>query len=308
MEDRTVLITGAAGYIGSYLSSYFDGYGYRVFGCDRVKSRDDEHFQEFIVGNLSYELLQELNFRSFDLIIHLAGSSNVAESISNPQKDFTSLVPPTLDLLLFVKDNCKNAKFIFFSSAAVYGPQVVQPIIESRPHNYVTPYGHHKSISESMVKYYARLYSIDFIICRVFSAFGTGMRKQLFWDACMQYLSSPDDLNFFGNGSERRDFISIDQIAVATKRIADLKNLSIDVVNLGTGVSYSIKESLEILFSECDPSPRLHFRGTPRIGDPDTYCADMTAFHTLIGRVPENSLEKVLPQYLRWFLSLNHDK
>ncbi len=312
---KKVLITGASGFLATYLADACSAEGATLFGVDIRPPFNPTIWKVFLDNGLADDSVEYL-FKDFefDIIFHLAGSASVGASVQKPEADFLSLLPPTFKLIQLVSTYCAQAHFILFSSAAVYGNPDVLPITESSSVKPVSPYGIHKALVESMLNYYSKYYKIRSSTLRIFSAFGEGLRKQIFWDVMGRYKKSlagniranSPILELFGTGHESRDFIHSSDVAKAAILIA-LHNTEPEnyftVFNVANGVEVSIQQAIESLFLYANPDPRLVFSGNVRTGDPEKWCADISKLKS-IGYNPNDELEKKLSSYFEWFMQI----
>lgn len=302
IKNKRVLITGASGFIGYYLSELCEKNGALLYGIDRNKPRNENIWEDFSVNGVSdssIKLCMEKN--RFDIIFHLAGSASVPLSFESPFLDFNSLVPPTLSLLQGIKEFCPKAKLITFSSAAVYGNPIKLPILEEDIRNPISPYGIHKAINEDLIRYYCNLYEINCSVLRVFSAYGEGLRKQLFWDIMKKYNKDNSVIEVYGTGNETRDFIHVKDVVrlallTSTKNFQEFYN----VFNVASGIETSVKDCLDFLFINANPKPQIVFQGQNRAGNPINWRADVSKLEE-IGYQSKHHIEKELANYFNWF-------
>lgn len=307
IKGNNILITGASGFIGYYLSELCEKNGANLFGIDLNKPKNTKIWKDFIVGDLNINSISSLMRNvKFDIVFHLAGSASVPLSFESPIIDFNSLLPPTLNLLQGMNKYCPEAGLIVFSSAAVYGNPLKLPVSEEDNRSPISPYGIHKAVNEDLMKYYCNLYKIQCSILRVFSAYGVGLRKQLFWDMMQKYTKNSNRIEVFGTGKETRDFIHVKDLVrvavlIATKKFDSFFN----VFNVASGKETSIKDALYFLFKEAEPSPEIVFQGQNRIGNPINWRADVQRLDEL-GHKNEYIIEEELINYFNWFFE-KHD-
>lgn len=221
-----VLVTGASGFIGSKLLEYFYKKGYNTIGWDKNNVIQKTNIICFDLCNKS-DIIRQLNEFCPDIIIHCAGNADVTKSVQNPETDYQGNVTITHNLLFgmhYLK--MYNTCCVFLSSAGVYGNPTELPISEETELNPLSPYAVHKVMCEELCRYFVNNYGMNIKIARIFSAYGPGLRKQIFWD---MYNKAKDfgSLNMFGSGNESRDYIYIDDLIhalylLATKKSEDI--------------------------------------------------------------------------------------
>ncbi|HUP04108.1 MAG TPA: NAD-dependent epimerase/dehydratase family protein [Bryobacteraceae bacterium] len=305
---KRVLITGAAGFLGGYVADACRQAGYSVIGADIHAPYPGSQWEEFraeACETVDWESL--LGGREVTAVVHLAGGASVPDSVREPYRDFMLSLPGTAKLLSYCAQRLPSAHFILFSSAAVYGNPQRLPIGESTAVAPVSPYGVHKACAEFLVESYARLYGLQASILRVFSAYGPGLKKQLFWDLARRALEASargeSTVRMHGSGNETRDFIYSADIAAAALRIADLpRQPGCRRFNIASGQATSIREAAALLVDRLGLDLELAFDGAPRDGDPLYWQADVTKAAE-IGFRATMSLSDGLAEVARWSVS-----
>lgn len=307
---KKVLITGASGFLGTSLAEACAKEGALLFGIDMRPPSDATIWSVYTINGLEGSDVEDLFYNNtFDIIFHLAGGASVAGSVVNPVKDFNSLLPPTLKLLQLVSKFSPSAHLVLFSSAAVYGNPTKLPVSESAAIVPLSPYGIHKALVEGMVEHYSRLFNLRSSVLRIFSAFGEGLRKQIFWDVMSRYeqalYQNPSfiELSLFGTGNESRDLIYGKDVAKVAILIAanPIITKSFEVYNVANGQEIRIKKAVESLFNKASIKPKITFSGVTRAGDPERWEANISKLKG-IGFEPSTSIEESLGNYYNWFM------
>ena len=306
---RTVIITGAYGFLGRNTALKFKENGYIVYGCGHGSWNKDEKEQwgisKWVEGDISIQLLMQFSIQP-DVIVHCAGSGSVALSLNDPASDFHKTVSSILSVLDFIRKHSKGTRLIYPSSAAVYGEHIDAPISINDPQNPSSPYGVHKKIAEELCISYQNYFNVKSSIVRFFSVYGPGLQKQLLWDACNKLSQKDKNVEFWGTGDETRDWIYISDAVELVYRNATSSDV-VPLMNGGTAKKHSIKETLSILAKELDlENTYIGFNNVVRAGDPRFYLADMTEAIEV-----EWSAKVELPEgikkYVAWFKSQYHD-
>jgi len=191
-----------------------------------------------------------------------------------------------------------TCKFINISSAAVYGNPQYLPIDENHPVSPLSPYGWHKYYSELICKEFYEIFDLKTLNIRVFSAYGPGLRKQLFWDLYHKSLIS-DTIELFGTGNESRDFIFIDDLLFAIDRLIASANFQGQVINVASGIETTVREAVETFLSLLGFQGKLIFTGKEKIGDPVRWHANIDKLRNM-GFTHHTTLETGLKKYISW--------
>ena len=258
-QSSTVLVTGAAGYIGSVLCEELIDNGYRVIALDNLEQGHPQAVAPgatFIEGDLAERESLERVFRTRapDAVMHLAAHSLVSESVAQPARYFKNNVVNSLNLLdAMLARGVK--KMVFSSSAAVYGEPVSLPIREQDPERPTNPYGESKLMFEKTLQWYSRAYGLKFISLRYFNAAGASRRfgedhhpeTHLIPNVMKVALKQEEHLCLYGtdydteDGSCVRDYIHVVDIARAhILALRALEGVNARIYNLGNGEGYSV--------------------------------------------------------------------
>jgi UDP-glucose 4-epimerase len=300
-SQKTVLVTGVAGFIGRYIARYFNEQGWIVIGTDSSASENSPranlaaYYSLKLPDSALANILQE---HSPDVCIHCAGRASVGLSITDPIADFYSNTTLTFELLNALRSNAPECQFIFLSSAATYGNPATLPVSEAHPTKPLSPYGFHKLCSEQLCQEFTTIYGLRTSSVRIFSAYGPGLRRQVLWDICQKGLTQ-NLVTLQGTGQESRDFIHALDIAKALFLITSNAPMQGEVYNLGSGREVTIAELAQILLDNLDYQGKLVFDGISPIGNPLNWQADISELVGL-GFVPTVPLEQGLKVFANW--------
>lgn len=293
-----VLVTGSSGFIGSRIATYFSKKGDTVLGWDMRECRST--YTTHAVNMLDPEkIAEELALFRPDVVIHCAGAADVSKSVKDPETDYEHNVSLTHHLLFGLHHaGLDSVRFVFLSSAGVYGNPGRLPISENACLNPLSPYAVHKVMCEELCRYFARNYGTDVRIARVFSAYGAGLKKQLLWDM-YRNTEKTGQLCLFGTGDESRDYIHVDDLVQAISLLTDVP-VCPRVVNVANGEEVTIR-SVARLFAqsvEMDET-NIRFNGVTREGDPLNWRADIQRL-TELGYRKTVDMETGIKEYIRW--------
>ncbi len=297
---KKVLIVGSGGFIGTHLFSHFENLeNFEAYGCD-LHPKTAPLARYFSVNNPIPDYSSIFRSQNFDYCINASGSGNVAYSFIQSLQDFNLNVSNVIALLDAIKQNAPKCKFLNFSSAAVYGNPERIPTDETSEIKSLSPYGVHKFISETICKEYYNFFQIRTCSMRVFSAFGPGLKKQLFWDIYSKASQSKNnEVELWGTGDETRDFIFIDDIVQAADLIIQNDFFSGTSLNVANGIETTVRHAAACLLKNTYPGRILKFNGKQKEGDPQRWQADISILKSF-GYSPRFGVEQGLVHYADW--------
>ena len=294
---KSILIFGCNGFIGSSLTQKFLELGHDVYGCD-IQSLEIKTLKRFFNHTLLEDSPEEIFAHKYDICINCAGSASVPYSFENPFLDYelnTRIVFRILNELWKIRS---GTRFINLSSAAVYGNPTSLPISESSVARPISPYGNHKLMSEMIVNQFRSYFGMEATSLRIFSAYGPGLKKQIFWDMYCKSLHS-NRIEMFGSGKETRDFIYIDDLFEAIRLIAFTNEKILPYYNIANGEEISIEYVSKLFCENISNELSYKFSGSGRDGDPSNWRADISNIQKL-GYAPTHSILKGIEKTTQW--------
>ncbi|SHH44091.1 UDP-glucose 4-epimerase GalE [Thermosipho atlanticus] len=322
----TVLVAGGAGYIGSHVCKKLHERGYKVVVYDNLVHGYKEFVKwgEFVLGDISDEQLLDKVFKQYniDAVMHFCAFIEVGESMINPQKYYTNNVSATLTLLKVMLNN-KIDKFIFSSTAAVYGIPERVPISEDDRKVPINPYGKSKWMIEQILEDYDKAYGLKSIRFRYFNAAGADESGEigeahvpethlipLILDAA---LGIRENVKIFGtdyntkDGTCVRDFVHVNDLAEAHVKGLEylLDGGSTNYFNLGSGEGYSVKEVIETVKRVTKKDFKV-LETSRRPGDPPYLIADSTKAKRILDWRPIYSLESIIRTAWNWHRNMKN--
>lgn len=330
-----ILITGGAGYIGSHtVKQIIESRDWDITIIDNLstgslkaietlkqihKENNRKGKFDFIEADLKDFGLIEGIFKAkkFDAVIHFAASIVVPESVKNPLKYYMNNTVNTTNLIkLAVETGVK--KFIFSSTAAVYGEPEEIPVKESTPTKPINPYGMSKLMSETVLRDVGNAHpEFKYVILRYFNVAGADIKgrlgqttpnaSHLIKVAAETAVGKRDKMYIFGtdyttpDGTCIRDYIHVDDLADAHILALDYldKNES-DIFNCGYGKGYSVKEVIDTMKKVSGVDFKVEITGR-REGDPAVLIADNTKIKEKMGFKPKyNDLELICKTAFEW--------
>lgn len=296
---KKVVITGVNGFIGSYMAQKCLKNVYDVIGVDIGLNSQVNDINYYQLNLYEGSIDDILRINKPYALIHCAGMADISYSVQHPDSDFASNVIISRKILYSIKEFSRETIVIFLSSAGVYGNPIQNPINEEHEKNPISPYALHKMLVEDICEYFIRQYGIDIRILRVFSAYGVGLKKQIFWDMG-QKIKLYNKLELYGTGNETRDFIYIDDLVCAIQIVMESKKQERAVYNIANGIEISIRKVAEIFCEKCGLTKSLiTFNQQERIGNPINWCADISKLQKL-GYAPKTDIYTGIEKYAEW--------
>ncbi|MGL5807848.1 MAG: UDP-glucose 4-epimerase GalE [Xenococcaceae cyanobacterium] len=318
---KNILVTGGAGYIGSHVVKQLGKAGYNLVIYDNLSSGllSSVLYGELIVGDLKDKAFLTKVFREhqFDAVLHFAAHISVPESIANPLKYYANNTRNTLNLLECCQEFSVN-KFVFSSTAAVYGEPQENPVKESLPTLPVNPYGRSKLMSESIIQDYSKASSFKYVILRYFNVAGADNSGQIGQSgkkaahliklACDAALGNRSSVEIYGtdyptpDGTGIRDYIHVEDLAMA--HVDALRYLETEsdsqILNCGYGQGYSVREVIEKVKQIAGVDFRA-IESPRRLGDPACVIAAADRIRQVLNWQPQyNCLDTIVESTLAW--------
>jgi len=291
-----ILVIGSKGFIGTHLTEYFKQKGHQVYGADVVVDYISDNY--FFIDSVKTGFKDIFEENSFELCVNCSGAASVPDSLNNPLRDFRLNSANVFEILEAIRKHNADCKMINLSSAAVYGNPESLPVKESQACLPVSPYGMHKLYSEKICSEFNRFFNLKTISLRIFSAFGEGLHKQLFWDVYQKSIKG-NTIELFGTGDESRDFIYVKDLVVLIENVACNASFDGSAINAASGQETRIKDAVLTFMSLWNPKIEVRFSGVERKGDPSRWVADVTLSEKL-GFSNQYSLEEGLANYISW--------
>jgi len=312
----SILVTGAAGFIGSHLSERLVRTGHRVVGIDCFDSyysreqkesnlqwlRQQEYF-EFVECDITeFSKLATLTEKLGEkpIIVHLAAKAGVRPSIQEPIAYQHTNVQGTQNLLELAK-TLETKQFVFASSSSVYGINPGVPWSEEhtvlKP---ISPYASTKVSGELLGHVYSHLYGIRFIGLRFFTVYGPRQRPDLAINKFTRLILKEEPIPFFGDGSTRRDYTFIEDIIDGIVAATQYSGSDYELVNLGNNQTISLSQLVATLEKAIGKKANLD-RFPEQPGDVPQTWANITKAQSLFGYSPKTDIESGLTSFVKWY-------
>lgn len=320
---QKILVTGGAGYIGSFMARRLREEGYEVVILDNLSQGHREAVEDFRLEVIDLVTEKEklkllLEGEKFDGVIHMASFIQMGESYRNPGKYYLNNVGGFLNLLEAMKE-AGLARIILSSSAGVYGNPVNLPIKEDDPKNPLNPYGETKYIMERMLEDYDEAYGIKFMSLRYFNAAGAAFDGSLGEDHPEESHLIPnilkkalkgEEVEIFGSdydtpdGTCIRDYIHVLDLvethAIALKKL--LEGAESNFYNVGIGKGYSNGEVIEMVQKVTGLTLKVKY-SPRRAGDAGELTASIEKIKKDFGWQPKFGLKEIIESAYKWHKS-----
>ncbi len=310
-----ILVTGGAGFIGSHLVDRLLNEGFEVtvfdnFSTGRLENithnKGREEFR-FIKGDiLDFDMIKD-TLEDIDVVFHEAALASVTLSVQNPILTNDINVTGTLNLLKASSD-LDVKRFIYASSAAVYGNTPSPQKRENMIPNPTSPYGASKLAAENYVRLFYKAYGLETVSLRYFNVYGPRQRFdiQSAYGGAITIFTNRLLKNMppiiHGDGEQTRDFVYIQDVIEANMLALDAKNAAGEAFNIGTGRSISVNQVAEILKEKMNRKNLKNIHADPRPTDVRHGYADITKAQGVLGYNPRFSFEEGLTELVNWYI------
>jgi UDP-glucose 4-epimerase len=311
-----IVVTGVAGYIGGQIALQLQDAGHAVTGIDRRPL--PQHLQgtmSFVQADFdSDEAYRRLLEVRPDAIVHCAGTSLVGPSIKHPSDYYNNNVVKTLNLLNIVLNAMPRTRFIFSSSAAVYGEPIRIACHEDDPLQPISPYGQSKLMVEQILESYHQAYGLDYVAFRYFNACGADSQGRHGQESGATHIiarvleSIRDTKDFVLNGIDYptpdgtcvRDYVHVEDIARAHIIALDPK-VTAGVYNLGSNTGTSNREIIDAAQQVTGNAAVIQV-SEKRAGDPPILTASAAKFELVAGAWKQYSLTDMIQHAWAWYV------
>ncbi len=308
---KQILVTGAAGFIGSKTAELLLLEKKQVVGIDNLNDYYDTRLKKYRLASLKkyrgfkfhkidIEDVASLKtlFRKhrFDAVINLAARAGVRYSMAHPLVYLNTNALGTLNLLELCKD-FKVKKFILASTSSLYASQPM-PFKETLSVNTpISPYAATKKGAEALCYTYHYLYGIDVTILRYFTVYGPVGRPDMSVFRFIQWINEGKPLDLFGDGSQSRDFTYVDDIARGT--VKSLKNEGFRVINLGGNKPHRLAEVIQLIEKFVGKKAKVKRLPVHKTDMKATW-ADIRVAQKYLGWKPRVNLEEGIKRTVNW--------
>lgn len=324
--SKTILVTGAAGFIGSHVAEMLLNRGDVVVGIDNLddyydparkianieqvrRSASDASRFAFVKGDIRDKnwIARLFSDYRFDVVVHLAAMAGVRASVANPALYYDVNLSGTLALLEAVTGRLEGTLtrdhlplFVFASTSSVYGTTQQIPFIESDPCGTpLAPYPASKRAAELLGHAYHHLYHLDFTALRFFTVYGPRGRPDMMLYKVVDNIYFGREVPLYSNGKMRRDWTYIEDIVRGVVAAVD-RRLGFEVINLGRGEPVLLTDFVRVIEELTGRKANLVAAPMPDADVVETF-ADITKARQLLGYNPTCSLRDGISRFLQWY-------
>jgi nucleoside-diphosphate-sugar epimerase len=305
-----VLVTGAAGFIGSHLAQGCLEQGHNVFGIDSFTSYYEPELKRenvaqvenhaawtFLEGDLvDLDLVSLLD--GIDIVFHLAAQPGVRASWGQTFGAYVDSNVTALQRLLEASRSVALERFVFASSSSVYGDAERLPTNEATSLQPISPYGATKALGEHLCRLYHRSHALPIVTLRYFTVYGPRQRPDMAFNKLMRAALEHEEIVIYGDGGQTRDFTFV-RDAVDGTIAAAVDGHPGAVYNLGGGARTSMNEVLEMIADLTGEDLNVR-RVAAQAGDARDTAADTSRARAQLGFAPSRSLYEGLSEQIAW--------
>jgi len=312
IKDSTILVTGGAGFIGSYLTEQILEHSPKKIiiidnlvrgSFENMKNFINNPVVEFIEGDVNDFVLLEKSISEADYIYHMA-ALRINACAANPVKAFDTMVNVTFNIAELSRKH-KIKKVIYSSSASIYGLAQNFPTTESdNPYDNQTFYGAAKMFGEQLFRSYKHMFGLDYIALRYFNVFGPRMdtdgkytEVMIKWLDCITENKNP---SIHGDGSTTMDFVYVEDVARANIA-ALISDVTDEAFNIGNCRETSLKQLLEVMLKINNSDLKPVFIESNVINPVSRRLADNNKALKLLDFMPQVTLEEGLKKLSEWY-------
>lgn len=307
-----VIVTGAAGFIGSHLSEHLLEKGHKVIGIDELNNYYDptlkrkninilKNYDQFSFIQQSIEALDwKPLVNNIDYIFHQAAQAGVRASWGDNFRDYVNRnILSTQILLESLKESKSLKKLVFASSSSVYGDSYQLPTTENINPKPISPYGITKYAAEQLCNLYYVNYGIPIVLLRYFSVYGPRQRPDMAFHKFFKSIIESQPITIYGNGLQTRDFTFVKDIVSANMLAAMSDKCTGEIINIGGGSRLgllSVIEQMENIVGE--PINKIYLNSSQ--GDATHTAADISKAKRLLGFFPQTNIKNGLKEEWEW--------
>lgn len=314
-----VVVSGCSGFIGAKVCELLLARGDRVVGIDDMSDAYDVRLKSHRLGILSARagfrfLVCDISDNSAlaeafdhaesffsaggaDCVVNLAARAGVRQSMKNPWIYYSTNVTGTLNLLELCRSRDVE-KFVQASTSSVYGENDVPFAEDMATDRQLSPYASSKKAAEGLCRVYSSLYGTDVSVLRYFTVYGPAGRPDMSVFRFIRWISEGEEVQVLGDGTQKRDFTYVDDIAAGT--VLAMKNLGFEIINLGSGNPVSLNSLIDVVERRTGKKAKVVYR-EPHPSDVRATRAVVEKAESVLGWSPVTDFETGVGNSVAWY-------
>lgn len=311
-----VLVTGCAGFIGWKVSELLLEKDYHVIGVDNLNSYYDVKLKKWRLSQLKQKkaftffncdienlsALEEIfSLYNFQGVINLAARAGVRYSTINPHIYISTNVGGTLNLLEIMKKR-NIRKMVLASTSSLYAGKKVPYKEDMSTEKPISPYAASKKAAELLLYTYHYLYGIEGVVLRYFTVYGPAGRPDMSYFRFIKLIDEGKEITLYGDGTQRRDFTFIDDIAKGTIMAFEATLSGYDIINLGNNNPVELMAVIKLIASYLGKDVRINHKPFHKADMIETF-ANIEKAEKLLGWRPKTDINEGIKQCVDWYKS-----
>ncbi|MGY5871298.1 MAG: GDP-mannose 4,6-dehydratase [Candidatus Thorarchaeota archaeon] len=308
---ETIVVTGASGFIGSHLVDFLLSKGCVVIGIDNMRTGKEENLASAI-SNDKFRLanadirdskLSTMIEEDIDTIFHLAAISSIKKSVEDPLLVNDVNVNGTINVLELARKKNVN-RFVFSSSAAIYGDPVKMPVREDFPFNPLSPYAASKIAAEMFIQSYGKSFGMNTTILRYFNVYGPRQEFSAYSGVVSIFINeilAGNPIKIEGDGKQTRSFLHVADVVSATQKAGEVSATIGETINISGPDMISIIQLAQIMRKSVEDHQSEIIHVDPRVGDVKESIGSTEKAQKLLGFSPQIPLERGLRETAEWY-------
>ncbi|MGQ4875837.1 MAG: GDP-mannose 4,6-dehydratase [Promethearchaeia archaeon] len=313
IENKVIIITGGAGFIGSHLFETLIKYNNFIYIIDNFNnyySGKEDNIKEITKGyneGKDFKIIRQdlVNFSAFDsidkkvdIIFHLAAQAGVRYSINNASEITNNNIVSTINVFEYaLKNNVE--KVVFASSSSVYGNPQYTPLDENHPKRPISPYAVSKLCCEIYADYYFRERNLPITSLRFYTVYGPRGRPDMAVRKFFTKILNDEEIIIYGDGTQLRDFTFVSDIINGIILAGENPKSSGEVFNLGLSNPISVNKLVDMMYSIANKEKKIKYIDKQE-GDVDITYSDTQKANKILKYYPKVSIEEGLKITYKW--------
>lgn len=316
LKNKNIILTGAAGFIGSHLTDLLlknnnfliliDNFNEYYLGKEEQLEEITKNYQnkkDFILirGDLTNKSIYKKIQSEVDYIFHLAAQAGVRYSINNAAEITQNNILSTVNIFEYALKQKNLQKVIYASSSSVYGNPVYTPCDEEHPKNPISPYSISKLCGEIYANYYYREYNLPITSLRFYTVYGPRGRPDMSIRKFYTLMLKDEAITIYGNGEQLRDFTYISDIINGLILVCENEASNGEIFNLGSSKPISVKDLVNKMYKITDKEEKINYIDKQQ-GDVDITHSNINKARKILGYNPKIDIDQGLLNQYQWHI------